>query len=210
MATAEVLERQLRVATASLQPEEISALLAKTARTALATAISAGEASPDYVKAVNGRLGAAEETVVAPGPIIYRFIYLEEAALFAVKYAETHSPVLSGRYRKSWFLMVNGAPWNRSAPIPIDAEMILVNDQPYHRKVEVGAMKMSVPPRIVEQTRQAVFARFGSGTAKTVEAEIRFIQLRGGYVLKGRARRGRKDRGAGQPLTYPALILRAA
>jgi len=224
---AQAFERNLKIATASLEPAAISALLARTAREALAEAIAAGEASPNYVRSVNGRFGAAEETVVVPGPIIYRFSYLEDAVVFALAYCEARSPFKSGRYRKSWFALVNGALWRPGTPIPPNAEAIVTNDQPYHRKIEVGAMKMSVPPRIVEGARQALFEKFGRGVLKV---ERQFVWLHGGYVLKGRRRSvraaqnnrssafrggraflsGRADTAAGEPMTYPALLIRVA
>lgn len=201
MARPAAFERELRVATAGLEPAAISKLLAQTARKALADAQRAGEAPAKYVRSVNGRIGAAEESVVAPGPIIYQFDWLSEIAEYALTFARERSPVRSGRYKRSWFAMVNGRHVTDFSQIPPDAELVIVNDVPYARKVEVGAMKMRVPPGIVEDTRQAVMRRFGN----LITARRAFIDLSGAYILKTDG--GRKGRRAGDPLTYPAVVI---
>jgi hypothetical protein len=85
--------------------------------------------------------------------------------------------------------------------IPPGVEIVITNDQPYARKIQVGAMKMSVPPGIYEDARQFVQRNFG----QMVAVQLRFVQLAGGYVLKRSG--GRKDRAAGQPIAYPALVI---
>jgi hypothetical protein len=106
--------------------------------------------------------------------------------------------------------MAGGAAVDR-VPDDVDS-FILVNDQPYARKVDVGHMRMSVPPGIVERTKQQLLAKYGN----SVTARRIVIDLAGGYVLKGHFRKGarpfsrkglRKDTKAGQPLNYPALLV---
>ena len=193
----QAFEREVAVATAGLAPAAVAARLASTARHALAEAISSGEGSLEYERFVNGRLGAAEETVVAPGPIVYRFHWLDRIALYALDFLRGRSPKRSGRYGDHHFVMANGRQ-TRPEAIPPGAELIVTNDTPYARKVQVGAMRMSVPPGIYEDARLAVQRRFG----QLVRVELKFIALGRGYRL----RRGRKR---GQPITYPALVINA-
>ncbi|MBR1005251.1 hypothetical protein JQ560_51900, partial [Bradyrhizobium liaoningense] len=96
--------------------------------------------------------------------------------------------------------------------IPINSTVVLTNNRPYARKIDVGHVRMTVPPGIVEDVRKAVMARFGN----FVIAKRTMIPLPGGYVLKGRFRRGyrpfartklRSDTMAGAQMTYPALVL---
>lgn len=197
MARPQAFERELRVATAGIEPEAISKLLAQTARNALAEVQANGQAPRHYERVVNGRRGAAEESVIPPGPIVYEFSWLPEIAEFALNFARERSPVLSGRYKRSWFAMVNGTVVADLDAMPPEAELIITNDQPYSRKIDVGAMKMRVPPGIAEDTRQAVMRRFGN----IVQAERQFINLAGGYVL-------REGRGAGTEVSYPAVVIR--
>lgn len=201
MATAQTLERQLQVVSKGLSPEAINAALASYAKAALAEAIANGEASERYVRSVNGVIDAPESGVKAPGPIIYQFSYLEEAALYALEFATQRSPEKSGAYKKAWFAMINGKEWDQVSPIPVDAEVVVTNDRPYHRKIDVGAMTMMVPPHITDDTRQALLRNYrGSVTAKTA-----FVDLAGAYRL--RRNHARKGRMKGDPITYPAVII---
>jgi hypothetical protein len=201
MASLRAFERELKIATAGLEPQAINKLLAQTAHQALEEAQSAGEAPSSFIRYVNGREGVAEESVEAPGPIVYVFSWLNEVATYALAFAEERSPVLSGRFKSSWFVLVNGSLWG-GEDIPPDPEIILTNDQPYARKIEIGRMVMRVPPGIVEDTRQAVMRRFGN----VIQAQKRFIPLAGAYTLKTSSGR-RKDRQAGRELSYPALVI---
>jgi hypothetical protein len=212
MASLRAFERELKVATAGLEPQAINKLLAQTAHQALEEAQSAGEAPESFIRYVNGREGVAEESVEAPGPIVYVFSWLNEVAEYALAFAEARSPVLSGRYKSSWFAMVNGALWERGTLIAASAELIVTNDQPYHRKIDTGHMRMSVPPGIVEDARQAVMRRFGN----VIQAQRRVITLGGAYVLAGVFHQGyrphartrlQKDTAAGRELNYPALVI---
>jgi hypothetical protein len=209
MARPQAFERELRLATAGLEPDAIAKLLAKTARQALAEAQAQGVTASTYVRTVNGREGVSEDSVVPPGPIVYTFNYLPEVATYALAYAEERSPVESGRFKRSWFVLANGSVVTDMAEIPLDAEIIVTNDEPYARKIEVGRTEagrpfvLRVPPGIVEDTRQAVLRRFGN----VIRAERQFIPLAGAYRLHTSHKSGRKDRRAGRDVTYPALVI---
>jgi len=193
-------ERELKVATAGMSPEAISKLLAQTAHEALEEAIASGDASPVYRRFVNGREGVPEEAVVPPGPIVYRFEYQTQIATFALAWARDNSPVESGRYRDSWFILVDDEVMDPE-DVPPAATMLITNDAPYHRKIELGrGGHFSVPPGIVERLQQAIIGEFGN----IVQATVRYdVELAGGYVLKGRGKTKRHH--AGESLTYPAL-----
>lgn len=183
-------ERELRVATAGLEPAAVSRYLAESARKALRNVQASGEAPLSYEVIVNGVRGASEDSVKPPGPIIYDFSWLPEVAEYGLAFCEARSPVLSGRYKKSWFVLVNGSLWSGGF-IPPDAELIITNDQPYSRKIEIGTIHVRVPPGIVESARQALMRRFGN----IITVERRFIALAGAY----QTRKGE--------LTYPALVI---
>jgi hypothetical protein len=204
--------KDLQLATAGIAPENIGKELAAFARSELAKAIQEGEGSERYERYVNGRLGAQEETVVPPGPILYVFHWWREIVEFALQTAVERSPEKSGDYKKSWFIMTPGGVVKSFDDIPINSTVVLTNNRPYARKIDVGHMRMTVPPGIVEDVRKAVMARFGN----FVIAKRTMIPLPGGYVLKGRFRRGyrpfartklRSDTMAGAQMTYPALVL---
>lgn len=212
MARLEAFHQDIILATADLAPEAIAAELAKFARSGLAEAIASGEGSPSYEKFVNGRPDAEEETVIPPGPIVYTFNWWTEIIEFALEYLQHRSPRRSGRFRESWFVMLNDNRITDPSRIPINSTVILTNDQPYARKIEVGHMQMSVPHGVVEDARVAVRRQYGA----IVDVKKTFVRLRNGYVLKGRFTRGvrqfsrtrlRPDVAAGEQVTYPALVL---
>ena len=157
----------------------------------------------------------SEEQVKPFGLIVYRFDRMMEVASFALREAEEASPVRSGRYKRSWFLML-GTQEIGLDKIPAKATIILTNDQPYSRKINVGAKgfeKYMVPSGIVERVRQKVRQRYGS----VVTASVQYIQFPGGgHVLtkslrskRSNGRRGgfRSDSMKSMAITYPALVL---
>lgn len=54
-------------------------------------------------------------------------------------------------------------------------------DELYSRKIDVGHMRMSVPPGIVEDVRKMMLAQFGN----MISARRTMIPLPGGYVPEG-------------------------
>lgn len=197
-----------RITLSTLLPQQERArMIARAARAERDSLIQSGRASPSYRTLVDGRDGAAEESIKPGGTIIYRFNTLGQAATFSLAYATARSPVLSGAYRRGWVVAVNGKPWvGAMADIPPQAEIMIVNAAPYHRKVETGAMR-TIGRRIVEHLRQEVQARYPSLKAGVTYANLSGVMggFRTPYIRKTGARR--KDRAAGQPVTYPAVII---
>jgi len=216
-------QRDVSFAPGAAGERQISAGLAVFAREALLEAIREGAGTDLYIRAVNGRRGAPEASVTAPGPIVYRFDWVREATAAALAILRRQAPSRSGRYRQSFFVLADG----REVPvagIPLGAEVMVSNDQPYTRKIQVGSTGFESSRGLFEVARQHVLREYRG----LVKVELRFVQLSGGYVLKGRrprrraaqsnrssAFRGgraylsqRQDTAAGQRLTYPALILR--
>lgn len=157
---------------------------------------------------VNGREGVAEEQVKLPGPIVYVFNWLDPVVVFALAYLRNRAPKQSGRYRNSFFAMVNGAPVKQGTPIPANAEVVITNDQPYARKIDVGAMKMTVPPHLFNDAYNAVRKEFRG----LIKITVTHVSLSNAYRLRRQGRRqGRRRRDApGTAITYPALVITAA
>lgn len=212
--TSDVLDhvRRIQLLTADIAPEAIARDLAALARSSLREAIHSGEGNERNYRYVNGRYNASEDSVVPPGPIFYVFHWWNEIVEYAVAELKKRSPVKTGRYQKSFVVMVNGSPVIDYTAIPIGAAVLIVNVQPYSRKIEVGHMKMSVPDGVVEDTLTKVRRRFSN------IADIRFTMttIPDPYILKGVFKRGykagartkiRKDTMAGSMMTYPALSI---
>lgn len=212
MARISTFARDIQLATEAIAPENVAKELAALARSELSKAIQEGEASDRYDRYVNGNHGASEDSVVPPGPILYVFHYWTEIIEFSLQSLIERSPEKSGDYKHSWFVMTPGGRVSSFDDIPIASTVIITNDRPYSRKIDVGHMQMSVPPGIVEDIRKQVMSRFGN----IVTAKRILMPLPNGYILKGVFRRGhrqharkklRPDTVAGAAMTYPALVL---
>lgn len=172
---------------------------------------------PTYRTTVDGAalvwLGLRALSQVRPLSVIsFEFNIWGDLIPFALQSLIDHSPEQSGRYRKSWFAMVDGHRVPDVKDIPPGSDVILVNDQPYSRKIDTGHMRMSVPPGVVEAARQDILSRYGN----SVDVERIMMPLPGGYVLKGSFRKGygthartrlQRDTRAGAVMMYPALAI---
>lgn len=211
MAGLEFFDREIRLATAGLEPEAINAALAKFARAEVAKAVSAG-ASAKYDKFVNGREGAEEETVRAPGPIVYEFVnwpLVINAALAELKRRGPRRK--TGRFESSYIVIAGGrVVVTDFTKLRSDAEIIILNTTPYTRKAEVGFLG------IPEQRLFAGTARVMNSRFKGVfRFESKFLDVKSGlapglpYHLKTRRSKDRISRKSGV-LSYPSIIINAA
>jgi len=148
-----------------------------------------------FQRYVDGRLGAAEESVEADGVIHYVYPRLDIVAQFAMETLFDRSPVLSGEYRMAHQLFLNGTAVANLKGWKSGDEVSISNPLPYSRKIEVGAMKMRVP-----------------GTSRVYQEAARIVQSRHGNLAKvtftfravvGGAVRGSKAR----DLRYPVLVI---
>lgn len=222
----ELFDRELSVAASGLDPESIRRELAALGKNSVAELVRSGKAPATYERFVNGRQGAAEETVQLPGPIIYVFSNWKLAIEAAIAELERRVPRKTGRYSGSFIVTVGGRIVRDYQSIAPTAEVAIMNFQPYTRKMEVGANGSG--RRHFDLTKGSFNRRFGDA----FRADVMFLNVAGGvhpempYILKGqysrnraarlanpskfkRAFHKRKDMEAGQPITYPALVLNA-
>ena len=212
---AKPFEAIIRLQMARFSPQEARKRHIAIARAGLADFMGRQPVRPMVRIETDNRPATSEGQVKPFGLIVYRFDRMREVASFALREAEEYSPVRSGRYKRSWFLM-HGTQKIGLDEIPASATIILTNDQPYSRKINVGAKgfeEYMVPSGIVERVRQKVRQRYGS----VVTASVQFIQFPGGgHVLtkslrskRSNGRRGgfRSDSMKGMAITYPALVL---
>ena len=165
----------------------------------------AGGITPALLTTVDGVPGSRVESVRPGGVIRFDFRYLREIARYALDWLRENSPVESGAYRDAHFVMARGSEIDPLA-IPAECrEIIISNDKPYARKIQVGMKHLSVPPGIYDRARLAVSRRYGN----IIAVDLKFIDLSGGYVLKGgrEKRSSRRGRRPEDPITYPALVI---
>lgn len=213
MARTQFVDRELTLALrADMGPEAMAAELARFARGNLADYLGTLSYAPGYETYVNGRTGVPEEAVVAPGPVIYEFNYWPEILDVAMAYLRARSPKGDGSghkgrptaYKDSFFVLAGGVEKHprQWSLIPPDEEVIITNDAPYHRKVDVQLMgmkpiKMSVPPGIMDDAAAAIRARFGD----LVDAKRIYTTPHSG---QWKYRRGPRE---GKPVNSPAIVI---
>ncbi len=197
-------EEVIRLSLEQFSPEEAKRQHIAIARAGLAEYLATTGAPPDISIETDGHKASNEESVKPFGVIVYRFTYMQEIVAYALSAARELSPVDTGKFKGSWFAMVDNAETQPGA-IPPGATVTITNDQPYLRKIHQGSkgFERYVPPGIVEKVRQLVLRRY----KQNVDAYVEFVTLQGGYILKGGrpGARHRKDTAAGQELTYPAI-----
>lgn len=226
MARKDSFEAVLGLMLKKLSPEEAKKTHIKVARAALKELQSRQKEPLPYALYVDGALvdplvmyidsaggvSKGEDRVKPFGTIKYVFLRMQQVARYALVTAQELSPVQSGRYKKSWSVIVDRVEMTPDKVPPEAREIIVVNYQPYARKIHMrGARLRNVPPGIVEKLRQMVRRQFG----KVVNTELKFIKLQGGYVLKRdyiqirRSGRRRQRDPKGTELSYPALVITA-
>lgn len=163
---------------------------------------------------------------------------LNRALRDALVLAKQFSPVGPGKtnpntgktiphYRDAWFAFA-GERQDEIKTVPRGvSEVTITNSQPYHRKLETKGGSFSIGGAgnsVLLRVEQALIRKYG----KNIETDIRFVDLRNPYILKSTWLRKRlvidgnpgqiktvfsppkKGRKAGDRMTYPALIIRAA
>ena len=216
----------------NLAPDALARKFAVIARGRRDEVMRSGEASASYQTFVDGREGAAEETTRPGGAVVYRFNLMGALVRRALTELERSAPRDRGDYMRGFVVAVNGLPWTKNYDdIPAGADVVIVNTVPYSRKIESGAMKISVPAQPFERARQRLLRAFPSAffgkTFVTLPPSFSRNGYQTPYILRGQYHdpkfsAGRRERafrsGAafhkagtsqqrGQQLTYPALSI---
>lgn len=203
-------ERIINLNLKTLPPKLAQETQVRIARHQLARVLGNGPDKPQYSLFVDGAPAVDENTVKPFGVITYIFVRFGQVGRFVLNTARDQSPVASGRYKRSWILVADRVQVEENS-VPMNCEeLILVNTQPYSRKIHVrGARLRGVPPGIVERVRQIALRRFRA----TFNIDMKYITLAGGYKLKHNYIQTRKNgkrrlhTKAGEELTYPALVI---
>lgn len=196
-------ERTVSFAPGSGDAKWLEAELAAFAESERRAATNEGAATPVYLQAVNGRLGAPANAVRAPGPIVYSFEWLADATAFGLSWLRAAAPVRTGRYRRSFIVTADGRETKAEA-IGFAREVSVVNVQPYSRKIQVGAKGFTARRGLFDAAARRVNREFRG----LIKARVVFLRLSGAYQLKA-AQGRRRDRQRGGDVTYPALQLKS-
>jgi len=164
---------------------KMQAALVATAKREHARVMAADPKPASFTRTVDGHEGAREEQVRPGGVIVYRYPRLEQVAQFAMETLFDLSPVLSGEYRNSHVLLLDGAPVANLKGWKPGQEVAITNPAPYSRKIEVGKMKMRVPgsDMVYQQARRKVMSRYGN----LAKVEFTYRGIVGGFQVNQQA-----------------------
>lgn len=176
--------------------------------------------APEFEAYANNPGNTNLDSVVLPGPIVYRYRYVREILTVALDELRKASPVVSGLYRDSHTLFINGIPVAGTAPsIKAGDEVFIANPVPYARRLEVGKTEsgrsfvLQVAPNIYERVMKRVLIPRYRNVAKL---SLTYVTIPDAYIIKGRlpshyiakggARRKRRQP-VGQPVRSPAIVI---
>lgn len=111
---------------------------------------------------VDGREGASLSQVRPDGEIVAEFELFNDVLSWVSDQLERHSPVKSGRYKRSHGLFADGAQIDaQQTRIPDAQEYVFINIVPYARKIESGASSQA-PDGVYQAVATLARRRFGN------------------------------------------------
>lgn len=151
---------------------------------------------------VDGRRGAAEASVKPGGAIVYLFDATPRVAaavktqLYEVAPVDTDDDADDRVFSESFTQLVEGVEASLADMKPGE-EVIIVNRQPYDRKLEWG-WSIQAPDGVFEVTAKWARSRFG----RLVDVTFTYVALDGMAQVSGKA-------GNASGLRHPCIILRS-
>lgn len=131
--------------------------------------------------------------------IIYRYTNMQAVVEFAIETLKSKSPVGStgdkhpGLYRDSHLIFIDGHVVKDASGWRPGQQINISNPVPYSRKIEAGRMKMSVPPKVYEESEAVISSRFGNqANIKFVFMPVRFGDNQAWATFSKMQRTGRK------------------
>lgn len=186
--------------------EATKELLVRTAKAEHAAIMRKQPVPQGFTRIVDGRVGAAEESVRADGVIVYQYRRLDEIVQFAMETLFDLSPVLSGEYRRSHVILIDGIAQPDLKSWSQGSEISISNPLPYSRKIEVGKMTMRVPgtSKVYQQAQRIVAGRFGN----VVTVRFTYRSMLGNVERQIRAATAKAREQERASLRFPALVIR--
>lgn len=175
--------------------------------------VSEGEAG-DRVRLPTGTKG-----------VVLDWSYLREVATQTHRLLVSRAPKISGEYMEKIIIFANGRRVRSLRQIPFDAEVLIVPTADYARRLEIGKKKNGRPfvsqveYQMVERLTRAVVATKYRNLA---DVSFNYTDIDNPYKLRGsmigsrykdvngkmRKRMAWADRRAGEPVRYPAIVIR--
>ncbi|WP_427024713.1 hypothetical protein ACP4J4_01740 [Aureimonas ureilytica] len=188
-------------------PEARSARLAEFAAEQIAEVREANRASSGgearYEQIVDGRKGAALTSVRPNGVIVANFDIVREVLDWIGDALVRASPVLSGRFARSFMILADGVEVPQGGDLPAAEEYAFTNAQPYTRRLERGASRQS-PDGVFEGVASVAARQFGNSARVT----FGFRTLEGSSAMDAWATRTSLHKRQKRQLSYPQEWLR--
>lgn len=131
----------------------------------------------------------------------FQYARIDVVVNYAMEALAKLSPVLTGRYQVSHTLLIDGVP-GRIEDWDWGSEIVIVNMQPYARKIEIGAMKMRVPGTDHVFQTAAKFTRSRYSTMANIS--FTFMPLAAGLTVSGPGNYTAKA-----DMRYPVMVIKA-
>ena len=162
----DALDRDISLIIAEeLSPEAQSRHVAAMARQLRDEAAATNRAltgqEPTWTTTVDGRAGAAEETVKVPGRIDYDFDAGSDVVAYVVGLIAKTAPKRSGRYAKSVAIYADGVEVETIGGTLDAEEIVVVSTVAYARKIERGR-KGYAPGGVFEGVAAMAMSRYGN------------------------------------------------
>lgn len=148
--------------------------------------------------------------------IVYRFLDMQEVVAFALLTLREMSPVGSvddehpGLYRDSHTVFIDGRVVKDAAGWRPGQQINISNPVPYARKIEVGHMKVNVPPHVYERAAPIIAARFPAVKVRFLFMPVSFASAQA-YASSeiGQGERGTRKSRRDWLVRQPALQITA-
>lgn len=223
-ASIQAFRRTVTVAWPQHAKEEAQKTLVRVARAGHAAIMVEQQARAGFVPEFDAYANTPGNTnldsVRLPGPIVYRYRYLREVLTVAMDELRKASPIVSGLYRDSHTLYINGIAVTGAAPnLKAGDELFIANPVPYSRRLEVGKTEsgrdfvVQVPNHIYERVMKRVLVPRYRNVAKFT---FDYVTIPGAYIVRGRLpshyiakggiRRKRRQQ-VGKPVRAPAIVI---
>lgn len=146
---------------------------------------------PPFETVVDGRKGAALESVSPDGVIVFQFEIINDLLAWVGEELIRHSPVLTGTYRDSHLFFADGVEYDPGAALPPAQEYLFLSPLPYAGKIERGQGDAG-PDGVYQAVAALAARRFG----KLARIKFTYRSLVGGSSSKP----GRNER-------RPAIVI---
>lgn len=178
------IARDIDVMLGGLKGPDASKLFAEFAAAEIADAKESNRSIlgrvPPFKIFVDGKQGASLESVRADGTISVEFELVGDVLTWISAMLQQHSPVKSGRYKRSHILLADGSEVAVSDQVPIAREYVFINTMPYARKIERGSSS-EAPDGVYQAVALLARSRFGN----IAKISFGFRTVIGGGIVTG-------------------------